>query len=99
MIQKKYLLTAVFAACLSAPFAASAGNFDAAVKQAETEIDQAKSKNYEWRDSRKILKKAQALYQKGDKDKAMKLVQKAASQGRLAVAQAEAQSGVKGPHQ
>ena len=67
MIRKKHLLTAAFTTCLLAPFTASAGDFDAAVKQAEAEIDRAKSMNYEWRDSRKMLKEAQELYEKGDK--------------------------------
>lgn len=81
---------------VSAP--ASAGSFESAVKDATTEIDRAKSMNYEWRDSRKLLKEAQSLYEKGDKDKAMQMVEQAKAQGKLAVAQAKAQSSVSGPH-
>lgn len=99
MMRKKYLLTAVFTTCLSAPFAASAGDFDAAVKQAEADIDRAKSMNYEWRDSRKMLEEAQEMYQKGDKDKALQLANAAGQQGKMAAIQAEAQSSVDGPHQ
>ena len=98
MIQKKHLLTAVFTTCLLVPFTASAGDFDAAVKQAEAELDRAKSMNYEWRDSRKMLKEAKALYEKGNKDKALQLATAAGQQGKLAVAQAESQSSVDGPH-
>jgi hypothetical protein len=98
MIRKKHLLTAAFTTCLLAPFTASAGDFDAAVKQAEAEIDRAKSMNYEWRDSRKMLKEARELHEKGDKDKALQLAKAAGQQGKMAVAQAESQSAVNGPH-
>ena len=98
MIRKKHLLTAAFTTCLLAPFTASAGDFDTAVKQAEAEIDRAKSMNYEWRDSRKMLKEARELHEKGDKDKALQLAKAAGQQGKMAVAQAESQSAVNGPH-
>ena len=80
------------------PGTASAKSFDAAVKQATSEIDKAAAMNYEWRDSRKLLKQAQELQKEGKTDKAMALVEKAGEQGKLAVAQAKRMADVDGPH-
>ncbi len=89
-------LTALLSLLASTPL--QAGTFDSAVQQASAEIDKAKAMNYEWRDSRKLLKKAIKLHKEGKHDKAMKLVAKAGQQGKLAVAQAQQQAGVNGPH-
>ncbi len=96
---KHHALIATFSLSLLAPLGAQASTFDEAYKQASLEIDKAKAVNYEWRDSRKLLKKAEKLHKEGKTDKAMKLVAKAREQGQLAVLQAEAQSNVTGPHQ
>ena len=91
-------LVSIFSACLFTPVITQAGSYDDAVKDANASIDKAKAANYEWRDSRKLLKKADKLNQEGKSKKAMKLVSKAQKQGELAVAQAELQSSVSGPH-
>jgi len=96
---KYYALIATFSLGLLAPLGAQASSFEDAYKQASLEIDKAKAINYEWRDSRKLLKKAEQLHKEGKTDQAMKLVEKAREQGQLAVLQAEAQSNVSGPHQ
>ena len=88
----------VLTACLLTPVLSQAGNYEDAVKDANSSIDKAKAVNYEWRDSRKMLKKANELNKAGKSDDAMKLVAKAKNQGQLAVAQAELQSSVRGPH-
>ncbi len=88
----------LLSACLFAPVLSQAGSYDDAVKDANSSIDKAKAVNYEWRDSRKMLKKADGLNKAGKSDEAIKLVEKAKKQGELAVAQAELQSGVNGPH-
>ncbi len=85
-------------ACLFAPVSAQAGDYEDAVKEANMSIDNAKAANYEWRDSRKMLKKADKLNKEGKTDKAIKLVNTAKNQGKLAVAQAEQQASVKGPY-
>ena len=85
-------------ACLFTPVLSQAGNYENAVQDANSSIDKAKAANYEWRDSRKMLKKADKLNKAGKTDEAMKLVATAQKQGELAVAQAELQSGVSGPH-
>ena len=95
---KKLSLISILSACLFAPFLSQAGNYDDAVQDANSSLDKAKAVNYEWRDSRKMLKKADKLNQAGKTDEAMKLVATAQKQGELAVAQAELQSGVSGPH-
>ena len=91
-------LISIISACLFAPALSQAGNYDDAVQDANSSLDKAKAVNYEWRDSRKMLKKADKLNQAGKTDEAMKLVATAQKQGELAVAQAELQSGVSGPH-
>ena len=88
----------IVTACLLTPVLAQAGNYEAAVKDANASINNAKAVNYEWRDSRKMLKKADKLNKAGKSDDAMKLVEKAKKQGELAVAQADQQSSVHGPH-
>ena len=95
---KNLSVISIITACLFSPVLASADNYENAVKEANASIDNAKAVNYEWRDSRKLLKKADKLNKEGKTDKAMKLVNKAKKQGKLAVAQAEQQSTVSGPH-
>jgi len=88
----------IISACLFAPVLAQAGSYEDAVKEATISIDNAKAANFEWRDSRKLLKKADKLNKEGKSDEAIKLVKKAKSQGELAVVQAKQQSSVSGPH-
>ena len=90
-------LIAIVSTCLLTPILAQAGSFESAVKEATIEIDKAKAVNYEWRDSRKLLKQAEKLNKEGKTDKAMKLVEQAKMQGQVAVSQAELQSSVNGP--
>jgi hypothetical protein len=94
---KKLGLISIAGAFLLTPALAQAGNFETAVKEAKIEIDKAKAANYEWRDSRKMLKTAEQLNKEGKTDKAMKLVEQAKMQGQVAVSQAELQSSVNGP--
>ena len=94
---KKLGLISIVSACLCTPLAVHASDFDNAVKQANSEIDKAKAMNYEWRDSRKLLKQAEKLNKEGKTSEAMILVKKARMQGQIAVAQAELQSSVNGP--
>lgn len=95
---KTMSLAAVMSTVLITPIFAQAGNFEKAVNEATAEIDKAKAMNYEWRDSRKLIKKAEKLNKEGKSKKAMKLVAQAKRQGQLAVAQAKQQSSVNGPH-
>lgn len=67
------------------------------IDAAHKEIDKAKALGYEWRDSRKLLKKAMKVNADGDYEKAKKLVAKAKQQGQIAVAQAHDQMNA-GPH-
>jgi hypothetical protein len=91
-------ISATLAVILATPITAIAGDdFGKAVKAATAEIDKAKAVNYEWRDSRKILKKAEKAEKAGDHKKAMKLAKKAKQQGIIAVAQSKQQKNA-GPH-
>lgn len=76
----------------------SFATYEEAEQDATAAINKAKSINYEWRDSRKMLKAAKKLNTAGKKDEAMAMVAKAKQQATLALAQAKDQSGVAGPH-
>ncbi|VAW53147.1 hypothetical protein MNBD_GAMMA05-1704 [hydrothermal vent metagenome] len=91
------LLIATTSACTSTS-TKTYSSYDEAAKDATVAIDKAKSVNYEWRDSRKLLKKAAKLAKDGKSNEAIKMATKAKQQGDLAIAQAEQQSGVSGPH-
>jgi len=95
---KNLSVISVISACLFAPVLAQAGSYEEAVKEANISINNAKAVNYEWRDSRKLLKKADKLNKEGKTDKAIKLANKAKKQGELAVAQAKLQASVSGPY-
>ena len=98
IFKKIFKSISIITACLLAPLTPSyAISFSDAISAATTEIDKAKAVNYEWRDSRKLLKKAAELNKKGDSEKAMELVTKARKQGQLAANQAKLESGVSGP--
>ena len=94
---KNLSLISTLSVCLFAPAMAQASTYEEAVNEANAAINNAKAANYEWVNSRKLLKKADALHKEGKDDKAMKLVAEARHQGEMAVAQAELQAGVKGP--
>lgn len=89
-------LTILLTACAGTPSVAV--SYDDAMMQANQEIDKAAALNYEWRDSRKLLKKAASLEKEGQHDKAMQLIAAASKQGKLAVAQAHQQADVTGPY-
>lgn len=71
---------------------AAAQTFAQSVAAAQAEIDKAAKAGFEWRDSRKFLKKADAAAKAGDMAKANKLVAKAKAQGVLAQKQAKDQA-------
>jgi len=96
---RNFSIISTFSACLFITALAQAGNFEEAVNQASIEIDHAKAVNNEWRDSRKLLEKADKLHKEGKTEQAMKLVAQAKLQGEQAVIQAENQAGVNGPRE
>lgn len=94
---KNLSIISAFSVCLFAPLLSQAGTFDEAVKQANIEIDKAKALNNEWRDSRKILEKAEKLNKEGKNEQAMALVTQAKLEGEQAVIQAKLQDSISGP--
>jgi len=76
---------------------ASEAGYNAAVAAAKSSIKIAKKAHYEWRDSGKLLKKADKAAKNGDFDKATKLANKARRQGELALKQSKDQANA-GPH-
>lgn len=61
------------------------------IGSAKAELKKARSLGFEWRDSSKLLKKAEKASKAGDYQAAEKLIDKARLQARMAVAQAAAQ--------
>ena len=94
---KAITMISAISTCLFSPLLVQASSYENAVNDANASIEKAKAVNYEWRDSRKLLKSAEKLNKAGKSSEAIKLVEKAKQQGELAVAQAEQQSGVSGP--
>lgn len=60
-------------------------------RAAKASLKAASQAGYQWRDSGKILKKAEQAAKKGNYDKAIKLANQAQAQGQLAVAQSKEQ--------
>ena len=58
-----------------------------AISAAEHETRRAAKKFYEWRDTKKLIKKAKKALKKKDYDKAVKLANKAKTQSKLALQQ------------
>lgn len=63
-----------------------------AIAAAEHQTNRAAKKFYEWRDTRKIIKKAKKALKAGDYDKAVKLANKAKAQSTMALQQAKEQA-------
>jgi len=93
---KKVLLVSAIAAVLSA----CGPNYDnmsyaELVTNAKMEIANAAKMKYEWRDTGKILKKAEKEHKAGDEAKAKKLARQALDQALLAQKQAKEQANPK----
>ncbi len=65
---------------------------EAAISEAKTANAEAKAANAEWRDTGKIIGKAEAALAAGDEEGAIKLANKATAQAKTAVAQAAAEN-------
>jgi len=68
-----------------------------AISAAEHQTKRAAKKFYEWRDTKKIIKKAKEALKKGEFDAAVKLANKAKKQSTLALEQYNEQKNA-GPH-
>ena len=90
---KTMLLAATFAIFSSAYLtSANAADPVAAIAAAKDAQKQAKSVGGEWRDTGKMIKKAEKLLKDGDADKAAKLAEAAEAQGMMAYIQATSQT-------
>ena len=93
MKSPKMILASALLTLAVSPVAVQASEgYAAAKKAALTEIDKAQDVGYEWRDSRKILKEADAAAEAGNTEKAITLAKIAEEQGKAAVKQAKEQS-------
>ena len=82
--------TLLLGACATAP-TVTKDDAMAAIDAAKTEQAKAKKVNYEWRDTGKMIKKAEEAVKKEDYATAVKLANKAKSQGLYAQQQYEEQ--------
>lgn len=76
-----------------APAAKKAGACEQVLKRAEAARKKANSIGHEWRDIKKIMKKAKKALDKGEKAKCLKLATRALHQGELGYAQGLAEQG------
>ena len=65
-----------------------------AISGAKAANKKAKAVGYEWRDTGKLLKKAEAAANKGDNEAAIKMANKAESEAVMAVKQYELEKGI-----
>ena len=79
--------------CSGGTKSASPEDFNKALSDAKMALSQAKKAQNEWRDTGKIIKKAEAAAKSGDYDKATGLANKAKRQSELALIQAKNQQG------
>lgn len=78
-------------ATTSEPKMDAAMDYESLLKEATASVKKAGSMGGEWRDSGKLLDKAQAAAKAGDVEKAIKLLKKAKDEGDLGYAQASSQ--------
>ncbi|VAW59017.1 hypothetical protein MNBD_GAMMA08-768 [hydrothermal vent metagenome] len=81
----------------SAHASSSEAEYKSALTEAKTALNNAKKVQFLWRDSGKILKKADKAAKSGDFAKATKLANKAKRQGELALLQSKEQANA-GPY-
>ena len=65
-----------------------------AIKSAHDANKKAKAVGYEWRDTGKLLKKAEAAAKKGENESAIKMANKAKSEAMMAVKQQQMEKGM-----
>jgi starvation-inducible outer membrane lipoprotein len=87
-------VTLLLGACATAPTVSKADAM-AAIDMAKQEAAKAKKVNYVWRDTGKIIKQAEEAMKKEDYATAVKLANKAKTQGMLAQQQYEEQKNAK----
>jgi len=100
-MKKLLILAAVtaftIAACGGGSPSHTKGDAAGAITAAEHQYNRAKKKNFAWRDTPKLIKKAKKALKAGDFDKAVKLAKKAKKQSTDALSQAMAANKA-GPH-
>ena len=89
--------TASKAAAKSTASSSDKAAAESAIAAAESARKKAASIDGEWRDTGKMIKKAQAALKAGDTAKAIKLAKKAENQGKLGYDQAQSQQTLKMP--
>lgn len=99
MLNKKLVLAALIAGMIATGSALAAGKADAeaAIGAAKAAQKAAKSVGGEWRDTGKVIKKAEKAVADGNYADAVKMAKKAESQGHLGKEQAMSQKGVGNP--
>ena len=78
--------------CASTDESADSMSAAEAIAEAKAANAEAKAAGYEWRDTGKLIKSAEAALADGDEEGALKLANKATAQARTAIAQGEAEN-------
>lgn len=78
--------------CASTDESADSMTAEEAIAEAKAANAEAKAANFEWRDTGKLIAKAEAALAAGDEEGAIKLANKATAQARTAIAQGEAEN-------
>lgn len=78
--------------CASTDESADSMSAAEAIAEAKAANAEAKAANYEWRDTGKLIKSAEAALADGDEEGAIKLAKQATAQARTAIAQGEAEN-------
>ena len=96
---KKYLVLLAAAALMASAsaFAADKAAAEKAIAEAKEATKAAGAAHGAWRDTGKIIKKAEAAAEAGEFDKAVKLADTAKFQGEMGLAQAKSQVGTGNP--
>jgi hypothetical protein len=90
----RILKVILFATTLAFTISVNAGEAEDAIAAARAAQKSAAKVGGEWRDIRKMIRKAEKLLAKGKHEKAIKLAQKAEAQGRLGYIQATTQDNL-----
>ena len=85
------LVLGLMAGCASTDTMSDQSTAEQAIADAKASNAQAKKMNAEWRDTGKMIKKAQAALDKGEFEKAIQLANQAQRQGKMAQDQAKAE--------
>lgn len=87
-----FVTLGALSACSGYGGGSAEADFDSLKAQAMASLNEAKAAGFEWRDSGKLIEKAEAAYKEGKVESAISLLKQAEQQGQLALVQAKDQA-------